>query len=256
MIKTEVEVTLGDAAGIAAIKAKYGPYVGQRIVTTLLADDAFLEAWRTGMLTLEGTPSTEEVEAFALKHFLDVADWIECLGHLSGKTHKSWVPHRLLHKGSRQLITTNGNDWRKSTSALEANQAEVGRTLDKVTCRRRGVDEGEDELTYRATTPTGGGVTGLQSYKVSTGMAVSCAKHYIASQNYQRDDENAVRKRSSTSLLHEVGGRSTSPRTCPKLRRLAADPSATAMSEFLKLMRGERTVGLYEVSRSPLANID
>jgi hypothetical protein len=254
MIKTEVELTLGDASSIAAIKAKYGPYVGQRIVTTLLADDAFLEAWRTGMTTLEPNSSTVEVEDFALKHFLDAADWIECLNTISGLTHKSWVPHRILHKGSRQLITTKGNDWVKSTSALEANQAEVGRTLDKVTTRRRGIDEGQDQRTFRAKRSKEGHEV-LQSYKISSGMAASCASDYIASQAYQRDTENAVTKRSTNRLIIEEGGRSTSPRTGRKLRKLATDARASAVSEFLKLMNGERTVGLYEVARSPLTAI-
>jgi hypothetical protein len=204
------------------------------------------------MHTLKGTPSTEEVEAFALKHFLDVADWIECLGHLSGHMHKSWVPHRILHKGSRQLITTKGNDWVKSTSALEANQAEMGRTLDKVTCRRRGIDDGQEQHTFRAKKAKDGHEV-LQSFKVSKGMAASAASRLIGSQNYQRDDENVVRKRSTDRLL--LGGRTTSPRTGTKLRRLAPDPRATAVAEFMKLMRGERTVGLYEVARSPLSNI-
>jgi hypothetical protein len=252
MIKTEVEVTLGDTVLIAAIKDKYGPYVGQRIVTTLLADDAFLTAWRTGMRSLPGDPSTKEVEAFALEHFLNVGDWIELLGHLSDHTHKSWVPHRLLAKGSRQLIATKGKDWIKSTSALEANQAEVGRTLDRVTCRRTGIDEGEGERTFRAKKSKEGNDV-LQSYSVSKGMASSCAEHYIASQNYQRDTENAVRKRATDRLLLEPQGRSTAPRAGDKLRRLASSPSATAMGEFIKLMRGERTVGLYEVAGSPLA---
>jgi hypothetical protein len=233
---------------------KYGPYVGQRIVSTLLADDSFLKAWRSGMHTLTGTPTTEEVEAFALEHFLNVADWIECLGHVSGWSHKSWVPHRILHKGSRQLITTNGNDWIKSTSALEANQAEVGRTLDKVTCRRTGIDHDKEQRTFRSKKSEGGQQEKLESYKVSKGMACSAASHVIASQNYRRDEENCVRKRSNDNLI--LHARSTSPRTGPKLRKLAVDSTATAMSEFIKLMRDARTVGLYEVSRSPLSNVN
>ena len=61
--------------------------------------------------------------------FLDWGDWIEALERVGDHDFKTWVPHRIIFKGTRQ-IDQDGDLWCKSTSALESNQSQIGQTLD------------------------------------------------------------------------------------------------------------------------------
>ena len=152
---------------------------------------------------------------------------------------KSWVPHRILFKGTKQ-IAADGDLWCKSTSALEMNQSEVGRTLDKVSCRRVLIDGDNDETTRLvAIKDKSGAQTGEvreETSKVSKGMAYSAARHFIAAQNYIRDDDS-VETRQTKRLLEGDLARLTSARSTSKLVKLAVDPNTTSVKEFVKLMQ-------------------
>ena len=104
----------------AVIKQKYGPYLGQRIISILVSFDVTLTAWDTAYTKLPYPTPRQLREDHALRWFLDWGDFIEALGRVSNSEYKSVVPHRLLHKGTKQ-IAEDGDLWCKSTAALEAN---------------------------------------------------------------------------------------------------------------------------------------
>ena len=130
--------------------------------------------------------------------------------------------------------------WAKSTSALEMNQSELGRTLDKVSCRRVSIDNGDDKTTrHVAVKAMDGSETGdvrVEKSTVTKGMAFSAARHFVAAQNYIRD-EDAVETRETKRLLESDLARVTVKRSSAKLVKLAVDPNTTSIREFVKLMR-------------------
>ena len=99
MIPLESEAAV-DPADISEIKAVLGPYLGQRIITTLLSFDTFLIAWKTGYTKLPYPTPSSQKETHAINWFLDWADWVEAIERVADHNFKSWVPHRVLFKGT------------------------------------------------------------------------------------------------------------------------------------------------------------
>ena len=212
--------------------------VTKRIISTLLAADTFRTAWNVGYKKLPyPTPDAQKLE-HAETWFLEWADWIEAIERVSDHSFKSWVPHRILFKGTRQ-IAQDGDLWCKSTSALEMNQSEIGRTIDKVSCRRVTIDQDEETTRLVALKDEHGMETGevrTETFTASRGMAQSAARHFIAAQNYMRD-EGAIMNRDTKRLLEGDLSRLTSARSTAKFVKLAVDPNTTSVKEFVKLMQ-------------------
>ena len=230
-----------DLADVAAIKQHFGPYLGQRVLSTLLSADTFRVAWVTAYKKLPYPTPEADKQQHAERWFLAWADWIEAIERVADHSFKSWVPHRILFKGTRQ-IAQDGDLWCKSTSALEMNQSQIGRTLDKVSCRRVSIDA-DDASTTRLVALKGedGKETGevrSESFKATKSMAFSAARHYVAAQNYLRD-EDSILTRDSKRLLEGDLARVTSGRTTAKFVKLAVDPNTTSVKEFIKLMRAD-----------------
>ena len=147
----------------------------------------------------------------------------------------------MIFKGTKQ-IAEDGDLWCKSTSALEMNQSELGRTIDKVSCRRVTIDSVEEETTrHVAVKGSDGQQTGevkVETSKVTKGMAYSACRHFVAAQNYLRD-EDAVETRDTKRLLEGDMARLSAARSTAKFVKLAVEPTATAVKEFVKLMQGK-----------------
>jgi hypothetical protein len=163
-----------------------------------------------------------------------VADWIEAIERVANHSFRSWVPHRLLHKGTRQ-VATYGDLWVKSTSALEANQAEMGRTLDAVSSRRRSIDQGDEKTSTVVVCKDcdGNDSTKVVKAKVTSSMAMSAAKHFTAAGAFREDVDNRIMQRGTQRLVLGAEGRSTAPRTNPKFVKLPVDLDASSVSEFV-----------------------
>jgi hypothetical protein len=169
--------------------------------------------------------------AHAFEWFHEWADWIEAIERVADHNFRSWVPHRILHKGTRQ-IAAEGDLWCKSTSALEANQAEMGRTLDKVSSRRRSIDLGDAVTSTIVVKPDGSYAT--VEAKVTGAMAMSASTHFIAAQGFRGDEENRILQRGTNRLVLGAEARSTAPRTNPKFIKLPVDADMTSFDHFVK----------------------
>jgi hypothetical protein len=233
-IPLESQAARTSAEQCAAIKARYGPYLGQRVISTLLSFDTFRTAWKVAYRRLPLAATQEEKNAHAFEWFHEWADWVEAIERCANHNFRRWVPHRLLHQGTRQ-IAEFGDLWRKSTSALEANQAEMGRTLDQVSSRRRSVDQG-DERTHTVVickpcaTAVAPSTTKVVDAKVESSMAMTAAKHFTAAAAFRGDEENRILQRGTQRLVLGAEGRSTAPRTNPKYDKLPVDRDATSVS--------------------------
>ena len=232
-IPLESQAARASAEACVAIKARYGPYLGQRVITMLISFDTFRTAWKVGYKRLPLTATEAERHAHAFEWFHEWADWVEAIERVGNHSFRSWIPHRLLHKGTRQLASC-GDLWRKSTSALEANQAEMGRTLDAVSSRRRGVDQGDERTTTIKEFSSGevGPSSRLIAAKVESSMAMTAAKHFTAAAALRDDDENRILQRGTQRLILGAEGRSTAPRSNPKHVKLPVDPDATSVTVF------------------------
>ena len=146
-IPLESQERLCTPAQVASIKARYGPLLGQRVITTLLSGETFRLAWKVSKKRLTVPAPQSERDDYSFEWFHAWADWVEAAERVADHDFKSWVPHRLLHKGTKQA-RDYGDLMSRSTHALEANQSEMGRTLDQVSCRRKTIDVG-DEKTQR-----------------------------------------------------------------------------------------------------------
>ena len=230
----------------SAIKQMYGPYLGQRVISILISFDVTLVAWDTAYTKLPYPTPLKVREAHALRWFLDWGDFTEALGRVSNSDYKSVVPHRILHKGTKQ-IAEDGDLWCKSTAALEANQAELGRTLDKVTCRRVSCDAGTGETTKRQRRVKPESDSGsdmseaevepevvTESFSCSKGMAYTGMQHFIAAQGFRMDEENRLHMREDDALVLGPDARATSKRRLPK--PLPADTRGS-VPRFIELMR-------------------
>ena len=69
-------------------------------------------------------------------------------------------------------------------------------------------------------------------------MAYSACRHFVAAQNYLRD-EDAVETRDTKRLLEGDMARLSAARSTAKFVKLAVEPTATAVKEFVKLMQGK-----------------
>lgn len=151
------------------------------------------------------------------------------------------------------MIHERGDLWARSTSALEANQAEIGRTLDKVSCKRRSIDR-DDQVTLRPVhVKTEENVlenidvsksVDVSKMKVTAAMATSAAKHFIATQAYDADVEKAIEMREIVSLNLGLEGRLSKKRSLPKLNQSSVhvDPNANTFDHFLSLMQPAQCV--------------
>ena len=219
--------------------------MGQRVISTLITFDTAKVAWTLSYKKLPYPTPAHLKASHALDWFHAWGDWQEAIERVSNHDFKSWLPHRLIHKGVRQ-IAQDGDLWAKSTSALEANQGELGRSLDKVASRRRGADhsgqttkrqmlvkvsdgeeEDSDEDKPEPTWEPG------KEMKVTKGMAYTATRHFVAAQNFRYDEENRISMREADRLVLGPEGRATSKRRAPK--RLP-DTSLGAVAEFIKLM--------------------
>ena len=99
-IPLQCQARLVSAAQVAAIKARYGPHLGQRVISMLLSYETFKVAWKTGKVRLPVPALREQQDAHAVAWFHDWADWVEAIERVSNHGFKSWVPHRILHKVS------------------------------------------------------------------------------------------------------------------------------------------------------------
>jgi hypothetical protein len=177
-------------------------------------------------------PAEESAKhAHAFQWFHEWADWVEAIERVADHGFKSWVPHRLLHKGTRQ-IAAEGDLWCKSTSALEANQAEMGRTIDKVSSRRRLIDEGS-AVTSTIKVSKLDGSHGTVEAKVTGAMAMSASRHFIAAQEFRSDAENRILQRGSNRLVLGPEARSTAPRTNPRFVKLPVDRDTSSVAQFV-----------------------
>ena len=142
-IPLESQERLTTPAQVAAIKARYGPFLGQRVITTLLSGETFrLACVRSKKrLPVPATQSAKDEHAFDWFH--DWSDWVEAIERVGDHNFKSWVPHRLIMKAVK-CIKERGDLWARSTSALEMNQSDVGRMLDKCSSRRKSIDQGDE----------------------------------------------------------------------------------------------------------------
>ena len=203
---------------VAIIKGRYGEYLGQRMLTTLISYDTFRTAWLVAYKRLALDATQDEKDAHACAWFHEWADWIEAIERVANHNFRSWVPHRLLHKGTRQ-IAKDGDLWCKSTGALEANQAEMGRTLDAVSSRRRSIDTGEEKTStvVRCKDCDGNETTRVKEAKVTSSMALSAAKHFTAAGAFRVDEENRILQRGTQRLVLGAEGRSTAPHQ-PEIR--------------------------------------
>ena len=197
-------------------------------------------------------PTQSAKDKHAFDWFHDWSDWVEAIERVGDHNFKSWVPHRLIHKAVK-CIKERGDLWARSTSALEMNQSDVGRTLDKCSSRRKTVDQG-DERTSRPFAikmeidgqeeSLGAGVeapqmaTDTSAMKVTTAMAQSVAKHFIATQAYREDQENCVQMRETRRLVLGEEGRSTKARGLTKIEKPieGVDMTACSMTNFMEMM--------------------
>ena len=227
----EVRVTPEQAR---IIKGRYGEYLGQRIITTLLSFDCFRTAWKVAYKRLALDAIQAQKDAHTCNWFHEWADWIEAIERVANHNFRSWVPHRLLHKGTRQ-IAKEGDLWVKSTSALEANQAEMGRTLDAVSSRRRSIDQGDEKTrtTVLCRDCDGTESTKVVEAKVQSSMAMTAAKHFTAAGAFREDEDNRILQRGTQRLVLGAEGRSTAPRTNPKYVKLPVDSGASSVSVFV-----------------------
>lgn len=152
------------------------------------------------------------------------------------------------------MIHEWGDLWARSTSALEANQSEVGRTLDKVSCKRRSIDVGDGQTqrpftskdakkaAVDATDLDQSMAVSVSKMKVTSAMAQSAAKHFIATQAYCQDTENAIVTRETDRLVLGLEARSTRKRQLPKLEKVApdVDQKADSFTLFLQMMTAEQ----------------
>lgn len=243
------QARLMTAEQVAAIKARYGPFLGQRTISTLLSFETFRCAWKTSKKRLPVPAEQAAKEEHALNWFNDWADWVEAIERVSDHSFKSWVPHRILNKGTR-MIKEHGDLWARSTSALEMNQSEMGRTLDKVASRRKRIDQGA-EVTLRPvkvkkqsedeTVEEPHFAVDVSKMKVTSAMAQSAARHFIAAQAYREDQENAIEMREAVRLVLGEEGRSTKRRGLAKIEKVitGVDKDADTTTTFLSLMRAE-----------------
>ena len=133
--------------------------------------------------------------------------------------------------------------WCKSTSALEMNQSEIGRTIDKVSCRRVTVDADNDTTTRLvAIKGEDGKQTGevrTENFTATKGMAYTASRHFVAAQNYIRE-EDAVSTCETKRLLEGDMARLSAARSTSKFMKLPVDKNTTAVKEFIKLMRANK----------------
>jgi hypothetical protein len=250
-IPLESQERLTTPAQVAAIKARYGPFLGQRVITTLLSGETFrLACVRSKQrLPVPATQSAKDEHAFDWFH--DWSDWVEAIERVGDHNFKSWVPHRLIMKAVK-CIRERGDLWSRSSSALEMNQSDVGRTLDKCSSRRKSIDQG-NERTSRPIVKMeldgqqeslGAGVeepqmaTDVSVMKVTTAMAQSAAKHFIATQAYREDQENCIQMRETRRLVLGEEGRSTKARGLTKIEKPieGVDMTACSMTNFIEMM--------------------
>jgi hypothetical protein len=76
--------------------------------------------------------------------------------------------------------------------------------------------------------------------KVTTAMAQSAAKHFIAAQAYREDQENAVQMRDTTRLIFGEECRATKSRGLAKIEKVVEgiDKNADTVSAYISLMAG------------------
>ena len=228
-IPLQCQSRLVTAEDVAMIKQRYGLHLGQRTISTLLSYETFRIAWRTAKKRLPVPSTQEQRSAHATAWFHDWADWVEAIERVGNHDFKSWVPHRILHKGTRQIYG-RGDLWARSTSALEANQSEMGRTLDKVSSKRRSIDVG-DGKTQRPFKPKAevedvlddldtSHAVDVSKMKVTAAMAQTAVKHFIASQAYSNGKENVIKTREIERLTVGIDGRATKKRGLAKLEKV------------------------------------
>ena len=163
-------------------------------------------------------------------------------------------PARARVRQGTRMIHEWGDLWARSTSALEANQSEVGRTLDKVSCKRRSIDVGDGQTqrpftskdakkaAVDATDLDQSMAVSVSKMKVTSAMAQSAAKHFIATQAYCQDTENAIVTRETDRLVLGLEARSTRKRQLPKIEKVApdVDQKADSFTLFLQMMTAEQ----------------
>lgn len=205
-----------------------------------------MQHWDTAYTKLPYPTPRQLREEHALRWFLDWGDFTEALGRVSNSEYKSVVPHRLLHKGTKQ-IAEDGDLWTKSTAALEANQAELGRTIDKVASRRVGCDAATERTTkrQRRVKPEAGSDSDMSEaeedvavvtelFACTKGMAYTSMQHFVAAQAFRMDGENRLHMREDDALVLGPDARATSKRRLPK--PLPFDERG-AVARFIELMQ-------------------
>ena len=75
-----------------------------------------------------------------------------------------------------------------------------------------------------------------ETFTTARGMAFSASRHFVAAQNYMRDDDS-ITTRDTKRLIESDLARLSSARSHAKHVKLAVDPNTTAVKEFVKLMR-------------------
>ena len=236
VIPLESEATRITPEQKRVITDRYGKYLGQRIVSMLLSFDTFRTAWKVGYRRLPVPCDQKLKDDHAFEWFHEWADWTEAIERVANGSFRSWIPHRLLFKGTRQ-IAEEGDLWVKSTAALEANQAEMGRTLDQVSSRRRHIDQGEERTRTNKMMSKDSDEHRVVEAKVVGGMAMSASRHFIATQAFRGDEENRILQRQSNRLVLGAEARSTAPRTNPKFIRMPVDPNASYVSVYIEKMQ-------------------
>ena len=82
----------------------------------------------------------------------------------------------------------------------------------------------------------------VSKMKVTSAMAQSAAKHFIATQAYCQDTENAIVTRETDRLVLGLEARSTRKRQLPKIEKVApdVDQKADSFTLFLQMMTAEQ----------------
>lgn len=150
-IPLESQAARTSAEQCAAIKARYGPYLGQRVISTLLSFDTFRTAWKVAYRRLPLTATQEEKNAHAFEWFHEWADWVEAidrglrqsqfqaLGPASpaapGNTTDCRIRRLLAQQHKRTGGKSSGDGPHTRPGVLSAQERRPGRRED-VYCRR------------------------------------------------------------------------------------------------------------------------
>ena len=152
---------------------------------------------------------------------------------LAPQFQKPVPPSRSLCAAPPQ-ISLVGDMWGLCLSALESDNAEFGRIIDTVACKRRTRDTA-GEKTFDSFRGKDGKTKVRERCFTKTGIQ-TVAEHYAVSMALRRDDDLRIDRRETARMRLGADGRMTGKRSQPKLVKVYVDPDWSLFDEIVALM--------------------